>query len=344
MFKKVSNIVGDAMLDGVFSACTIGVTDGRLNSVFAFGGARENSILDIASVTKVLPTATLALKLIDKGRLKLEDRLIDFVPEFRNSDREKVEISHLLTQSLDFDLKLSDYKDLSADKILDTIYCAEFRSPPWLAPPPYFAEQASRSAWRRVWGEKFYYNNATSILLGLVVEKVHGGRLDAIAEMEIFKPLGMHDTSFHPEELDFERIIASEVDDWRGREIRGEVHDESAWKLREKMIAGSAGVFSTAGDLLKFLDALLNGKTFSEAMNEKIFKGLGFESNQPYMGENPEGRIGKTGFTGSVIILDKFRQKGLVILSNYTYPKRKRDLPSGRNKFFRQVANAVFET
>lgn len=323
MLKEgISRLVVEAMEGGVFSACVVGVTDGRSNSVFAFGGAKENSIFDIASVTKVLPTATLALKLVDSGRLKLEDRLIDFVPEFRNPHREKVMISHLLTQGLDFNLKLSDYKDLPADEILDTIYRAEFKNPP---------------------GEKFYYNNATSILLGLIAEKVYGGRLDAIAEAEIFKPLGMHDTSFHPEELDFERIIASEVDDWRGREIRGEVHDESAWKLREKMIAGSSGVFSTAGDLLKFSDALLNGKIFSEAMNEKVFEGLGFESNQPYMGENSGERIGKTGFTGSVIMLDKPRQKGLVILSNYTYPKRKRDLPSGRNEFFRQVANAVFE-
>lgn len=321
MFKKVSNIVGDAMLDGVFSACTVGITDGRSNLVFAFGGARENSIFDIASVTKVLPTATLALKLVDSGRLKLENRLIDFVPEFRNPHREKVKIFHLLTQSLDFDLKLSDYKDLSADAILSTIYGAEFRSPP---------------------GKKFYYNNATSVLLGLCVERVYGERLDEIAEKEIFKPFGMGNTSFHPERLDFERIIASEVDDWRGREIRGEVHDESAWKLREKMIAGSAGVFSTTGDLLKFLDALLNGKIFSETMNEKVFKGLGFESNQPYMGENSGERIGKTGFTGSVIMLDKLRQKGLAILSNYTYPKRKPDLPKGRNDFFKKIADIVF--
>lgn len=321
MLKEgISRLVVEAMEGGVFSACVVGITDGRSNSVFAFGGARENSIFDIASVTKVVPTATLALKLIDKGRLKLEDKLIDFVPEFKNSDREKVEIFHLLTQGLDFDLKLSDCKDLSADKILDAIYKAEFKSPP---------------------GEKFYYNNATSILLGLVVEKVYEWRLDRIAEVEIFKPLGMHDTSFHPEKLDFERIIASEVDGWRGREIRGEVHDESAWKLREKMIAGSAGVFSTAGDLLKFLDALLNGKIFSEAMNEKVSKGLGFESNQPYMGENPEGRIGKTGFTGSVIMLDKLRQKGLAILSNYTYPKRRPDAPKGRNDFFKKIADAV---
>lgn len=328
--EEVLRLAVEAIEGGVFSACVVGVTDGRSNSVFAFGGAKENSIFDIASVTKVVPTATLALKLIDSGRLKLEDKLIDFVPEFRNSDSGRVGIFHLLTQGLDFDLKLSDCKDLSADKILDTIYKAEFKDPP--------AADAGQVA------KKFHYNNATSVLLGLVVERVYGMGLDRVAEMEIFKPLAMHDTSFLPEELDFERIIASEVDDWRGREIRGEVHDESAWKLREKMIAGSAGVFSTAGDLLKFLDALLNGKMFSEAMNEKVFKGLWFESNQPYMGKNPDGRIGKTGFTGSVIMADKKLGRGLAILSNYTYPKRKPNLPSGRNEFFRQVANAVFET
>ncbi|MDP4008453.1 MAG: serine hydrolase domain-containing protein [Candidatus Peregrinibacteria bacterium] len=311
--ERLPKVVEGAMNKGVFSACVIGVVENGLSDVRSFGEACEDSIFDVASVTKVVPTSTLALKLIDEGRIKLDDKLIDYVPEFANSDRENVKIFHLLTQGLDYDFRLSDYKNLSADEILNVIFTTEFKSLP---------------------GEKYYYTNATSILLGLVVENVYGGALDEIATREIFEPLEMNDTSFHPEDLDFERIIATEFDDWRGREIRGEVHDESSWKLREKIVAGAAGVFSTAPDLLKFLEAILK---------KALPSSLGWETSKPYMGDHHENRIGKTGFTGSVIMIDKALQKGLVILTNYTYPKRKPDLPKGRNDFFKEVANIIFE-
>ena len=114
------------------------------------------------------------------------------------------------------------------------------------------------------------------------------------------------------------------------------MNDLNAHDINEavKIIAGSAGVFSTAPDLLLFLEEVLKGKMGKIA--------LGWETGRKYMGEHCEKRIGKTGFTGSVIIVDFEQKKGIVILSNYTYPKRKSDLPKGRNDFFKKISDVVF--
>ena len=161
MWESLEQIVSKSMRNGVFSKCVIGVLgkdeSGFVTNTKAFGDVKEDSIFDIASVTKVVPTLTLALKLINEGRLKLGDKLINYIPEFNNSDREKVLIQHLVTQTLDYDFRLSTYKDKSPDEILKVILTTNFKSPP---------------------GEKYYYTNATSILLGLVVENIYGDSLD----------------------------------------------------------------------------------------------------------------------------------------------------------------------
>jgi CubicO group peptidase (beta-lactamase class C family) len=136
--------------------------------------------------------------------------------------------------------------------------------------------------------------------------------------------------------------VPTEIDPWRGREIRGEVHDESAWALRGIMTAGSAGLFSTVTDILKFLRMLIDGgkSFFSPSIIEAMYTnqiphisgqctGLGWELNQEYMGANrTASTFGKTGFTGTAVIMDRSRNAGLALLSNYTWPQRKpnRDL------------------
>jgi CubicO group peptidase (beta-lactamase class C family) len=138
-----------------------------------------------------------------------------------------------------------------------------------------------------------------------------------------------------------ERIVPTEIDPWRGRVVQGEVHDESAYTLSRVMVPGSAGLFSTAPDLLNFLDMLLAGgvwggrRFFSERMIRRMSTnqagpigactGLGWELFQrSFMGARCSGRtIGKTGFTGCSCVCDLERGVGIVILSGYTYPRRK---------------------
>jgi CubicO group peptidase (beta-lactamase class C family) len=153
----------------------------------------------------------------------------------------------------------------------------------------------------------------------------------------------MRRTSFRPGETRTGDIVPTEIDAWRGREIRGEVHDESAWKLRDRMVAGSAGLFSTVKDLIRFLAMLLGGgewagrRYVSPAMIDAMTTnqiahlgactGLGWELAQPrFMGERCSPRcIGKTGFTGCSVVCDIDYGIGIVLLANHTWPRRRAD-------------------
>lgn len=350
MKEKIQNKIIQAIEGKTFSACAVGVVRTNGDRFVVPGGkftfdvgaqaVQENTIFDVASITKSIPTSSLALKLIDEGKLRVGDKLINFVPEFNNSDRGDVLIKHLLTQTLDYDFRLSSYKEKSPGEILDVIFTTDFKSKP---------------------GTKFFYTNGTSILLGLVVERIFKETLDKLGEKYFFGPLKMTQTSFDPlRKLEKEEIVPTEIQEWRGGLVQGEVHDESAYVLRQKMAVGSAGVFSTVPDLLNFLEMFLNDgsfrdkKYFSPEIVKQIqtnqladigqYAGLGWELNQPrYMGKHCSAKtFGKTGFTGCVCVCDIERGVGFVILSNYTYPTRKPDA-TPINKFRSAIADIVFE-
>ena len=327
---KIINYLNSAIERRIFPGCAVGWIVGGEENIVTAGRhtydddapvVTETTLFDCASVTKSIPVSTLAMRMIERGELRLSDRLIDYVPEYRGSFRNEILIRHLLTHTLDFDFRLSEYKDLPPEKLVDAILSVKMKSAP---------------------GEKFCYANATSILLGMALETITVKPLHVSAQEEFFDPLGMNDTTFFPSDDAVANCVPTEIDPWRNRTIQGEVHDESAWALRGIMTAGSAGLFSTVPDLLKFVRMLLNGgqSFFSPEMVEAMHTnqiphisghctGLGWELNQEYMGKTrTSATFGKTGFTGCAVIIDKTRDMGVVILSNYTYPTRKpnRDL------------------
>jgi CubicO group peptidase (beta-lactamase class C family) len=340
---KIAACLESAIERKIFPGCAAGwvadggesiITAGRYTYDDDAPAVTENSLFDCASVTKAIPVSCLALRFIDRGELGLGDRLIDFVPEYRGSFRNDIRIKHLLTHTLDFDFRLSECKGLPPERLLDSILSVKMKSPP---------------------GEKFCYANATSVLLGMVLENVGCKSLHLLAKDIFFDPLGMNDTTFFPSDDAIPGCVPTEIDPWRGRAIRGEVHDESAWALRGIMTAGSAGLFSTVADLLKFVKMLVGGggSFLSTAMIESIYTnqiphidnqqtGLGWELNQEYMGSGrTASTFGKTGFTGGAVIIDRARNAGLVLLSNCTWPTRKpnRDLINGVRS---QIADLVF--
>lgn len=347
MDEKIRQALESAIAQKQFPGAVVGYIREGIQTVIPVGaqtfeqnsaGITAETIYDIASLTKVIPTSSLALSLIDTKRLSLTDSVRTYLTEFVHPE---VTIWHLLTQTVSFvtphgPLQLSALKDLPAEELLQRILQADLVVPP---------------------GTTYAYNNATSILLGLVITVVTGQPLDTAAEDTFFRPLAMAKTSFHPK--DKAAVAPTEVDAWRGRTIQGEVHDESAYTLQRKWIVGSAGLFSAVPDLLRFSQMLLNkgeyeGKRyFSEAIitdmmtNQlaaiETYAGLGWELNQPrIMGKySHDQMIGKTGFTGCVIMLDIPKERALVFLSNYTYPHRKATYEP-LNALRRTLANIVF--
>jgi CubicO group peptidase (beta-lactamase class C family) len=164
----------------VFPGCVAGVADrfgvrliipfGRFTYEESEPEVRESTIYDTASITKAIPLSCLALRLIEEGRLHPGKRLIEFVPELLNPDREEVLIQHLLTHTLHFGFPLSSLREGSPEDIMDAILKRPFHSKP---------------------GRFFSYANATSLLLGLVVERLYGESLEEAAQGEFFSPLRM---------------------------------------------------------------------------------------------------------------------------------------------------------
>jgi CubicO group peptidase (beta-lactamase class C family) len=340
MKEVITLRIEKAIQEHVFPGCVIGVVrkDGT-RTILPFGTftydlnspkVQEDTIYDVASLTKSIPTASLALTLIDQGKLKITDKLIDYIPEFNNSDRESVLIKHLLTYTIDgYGLASTlDGQDLAslhkrtAAQLQHLLLTHDFEKRP---------------------GTVFKYTNIPAALLGMVIEKIYGETLDVLADKHFFIPLSMERSTFYPEKFSLDEIVPTEVDQWRG-EVHGIVHDESAYiAKKEGKIVGHAGLFSTAGDILTYLEMLLKGgelkgkRFFSEEIIKQMetnqiaelndFTGLGWELNQPrYMGKycTPH-TFGKTGFTGTLCVCDREKGVAYVILSNRIYPKRPPD-------------------
>jgi len=191
------------------------------------------------------------------------------------------------------------------------------------------------------------YTNLPAFLLGIMLERVGGEILPALAHRYFFAPLTMNDTTFFP--YDIERVAPTEV--VKGMEIRGVVHDESARMFAQKRrAAGHAGLFSTALDLLNFLEALLNDR-FPQVV-AFAQQGLGWQLKGDFLGHVQQGasllagsgsRFGKTGFTGTSVVLDMQKRTGLVMLSNRTYPHRPNDM-GAINVFRADIANLVLDS
>ena len=344
--NKLSEIISQAVKDKVFPGSVVGFIEKNRSTIITSGSysydknkpLKKDSIFDVASITKTVPTAMLALKLIEEKKLSLGDPVDKYLPQFVGKWKSDVKVSHLLTQTVDYGFSLSSLKDNSAELILAKIYDSDLKSPP---------------------GKNYSYTNSSSIILGKIIEVVADTSLDQLAHQKLFNPLLMRDTTFKLPKKNLERVVPTEIDPWRKEEIRGVVHDESAYVLSKKKYVGSAGLFSTVPDMLNILAMIFDGGMFNgkrildnstinlmsrnhlEGIGE--FSGLGWELNNPQI--DPKKRnnmISKTGFTGCFICCDIEKKIGFVMFSNYHYPARKKDFKS-LNKVRRACVDIVFE-
>ena len=247
----VSRRIECAIAERVFPGCVFGIVnkngtrtvrpfgrftyDGRSNEV------RQDTIYDVASITKSIPTSSLALLLASEKKLSLDERVTAYLPQLQNDHG--ATIGDLLRYRVSGPA-LSTLKDKTADEILSYVFERGFDGLPGAS----------------------NYSNLPALLLGLVIERVCGDRLDHLAQMRFFDPLGMTRTSFWPQYFSREDIAPTEIEAWRGH-VQGSVHDESAYvfTVLGPRPVGHAGVFSTAPDLLNFLDEV--NRQFLDALD-----------------------------------------------------------------------------
>lgn len=317
--------------------------NGRVIYRKAFGSrslepAREamtaDTIFDLASLTKCIATTTSVMKLIEQGRVRLNDPVAAYLPEFAQNGKKDITVRELMTH----------YSGLAPDLDLRT---------PWQGRDTAFA-MAMQQTPENPPGSRFVYSDINFEVLGFMVEKITGTSLNEFAEQNVFAPLKLRHTRFLPPADWKSRIAPTEYDE-QGAMLRGVVHDPTARRMGG--VAGHAGLFSTADDLAIFANEMLHGtRLLSREMVEKMttpqqpanaasLRGLGWDIDSPFSSNRgemlPVGSFGHTGFTGTSIWMDPVTDTYIILLANAVHPRGGPPVVSLRARVANAVANGL---
>ena len=296
----------------------------------------EDTIFDLASLTKVVATSTAVMQLVEAGRLRLDDPVSRYWPAFTAHGKSRITVRDLLTHysglppDLDLDAKWSGY-GAALEKIA-----------------------AVTPAARR--GDHFLYSDVNFAVLGELVRRVTGEPLDGYCAKHVFGPLGMRDTGFGPPPR--ERVAPTEY--VGGTLLVGVVHDPTARRMGG--VAGHAGLFSTADDLAIFARMMLDGgsagrvrivgpetvramTTPQNPPGAAVHRGLGWDIDSRFAAgwhaALPDGAYGHTGYTGTSLWIDPASRSYVVVLSNRVHPDGRGDARPLRQRIAQLVAQAV---
>ncbi len=294
-----------------------------------------DTVFDLASLTKVVATTTAVMQLVELGKVRLNDPVAKYLPDFAQNGKDDVTVRQLLTH----------YSGLEPDLDLKT---------PWEGKETAY-HMAMAETLQNPSGSAFVYSDINFITLGALVEKVSGEPLDEYATRHIFTPLKMLHTRFVPPASWRAKIAPTQYDE-NEHMLRGVVHDPTARRMGG--VAGHAGLFSTADDLSKFAQALLNGGggILSPLAVEKmttpetppaapLLRGFGWDIDSPFSTNRgdllPVGSFGHTGFTGTSMWIDPTTQTYIILLTNAVHPRGKGSATALRSKVATAVAAAL---
>ncbi len=343
--SQIEQVIHDGLIPG--AVLLIG-HDGKVVYRKAYGSRalipkREamtvDTIFDAASLTKVIATTSCLMKLFEEGKIRLNDPVTKYLPEFQGG-KSDITVRNLMTHFSglrpDLDLKpaWSGYETGIHRALID---------PP--AGPP---------------GARFVYSDINFILLGEIVHRLSGKMLNVYAQDEVFAPLDMKETRFLPPASEIPRIAPTEIDPATGQVLRGVVHDDTSRYMGG--VAGHAGLFTTADDLSKFAEMMLNlgegngRRLFSpltireftspqSPADQPILRGLGWDIDSPFSSNRgelfPIGSYGHTGFTGTSIWIDPMTKSYVILLTNVVHPHRGKSLTSFRGRVATTAAAAL---
>ena len=345
----VDSVIRQAISEGSIPGAVLLVGhDGRMVYRKAYGARalepkREamtlDTVFDVASLTKVIVTTTAVMQLVEQGKVRLNDLVAKYLPEFAPNGKDEITVRQLLTHYSGLEPDL-DLKTPWEGK--DTAYRMAFAETP--QDPP---------------GSKFTYSDINFIVLGALVERVSGESLDEYATRHIFTPLKMMRTRFVPPLAPragwIQKIAPTQYDE-NEHMLRGVVHDPTVRRMGG--VAGQAGLFSTGDDLAKFAQALLNGgggilsplsvekmTTPEQPPSAPVLRGFGWDIDSPYSSNRgdllPVGSYGHTGFTGTSMWIDPTTKSYIILLTNAVHPRGKSNAIALRSKVATAVAAAL---
>lgn len=296
-----------------------------------------DTIFDAASLTKVVATTPAIMKLFEQGKVRLNDPVTRYLPDFQGG-ASAITVRDLLTHFSGLRPDLDLRPPWSGKQ---NGYFLAFVDPPVESP-----------------GVRFIYSDINFILLGALVERVSGQPLDEFVAEQVWRPLGMTETMFRPPAALQGRIAPTEVVD--GVLLRGVVHDPTARYMGG--VAGHAGMFTTAADLARYAEMMLGegereGVRIFSALtvrkfttpqsppDQPILRGLGWDIESPYSGNRgelfPVGSYGHTGFTGTSLWIDPVSRTYVILLANSIHPYLRPPITSLRGRVATAVAAAL---
>ncbi len=329
---------GAALVVGYQGSVVLDEEAGSLDYSPKSAAVTQDTIYDMASLSKAVGTTTAAMMLAESGRLLLNAPVQDYLPEFRGPNKEKVRVQNLLTHSAGLPAFLPLYKD---HKGYQEVLNAVLETPLVYEP-----------------GTKTTYSDLGMILLGEIISRTAGMPLDQFLARRVFGPLGMKSTFYNPPKGLLERIAPTENDPWRKRVVRGEVHDENAYAMGG--VAGHAGLFSSARDLAVFAQMMLNGGLYDHRryiLPDTIARfttaqggadsgrslGWGKPLQSSWTGRAfSTAAYGHTGFTGTMMWIDPGRKMFVILLTNRVHPSRENQkIERARREICESVVRAL---
>ena len=326
--NRIDRVVADGLRRGNMPGCVV-LIGYKGNIVFekAYGFRQlkpakvpmtVDTVFDMASLTKPISTATSLMRLVEQGKIDLDAPASKYIPEFTSHGKDQITIKQLLTHQAGLvpDNSIKDYKDGRA---------AAFR-------------KINELTLRAKPGEKFIYSDVGFILLGEIIEKVTGKNQNQYTREQLFEPLGMSETGYLPATALKRRAAVTQ--ERNGKWMQGEVHDPRAYAMDG--IAGHAGLFSTAHDLARFGQMIINGGKLGDVrvlksetvtlMSQPIkvssgIRGLGWDKQTGYSSNKgdllSDKAIGHGGFTGTAMWIDPEQELFIIFLSNRVHPDGK---------------------
>ena len=336
-WRPVTAFLDSAIAGGTAPGAVLGISvagnrfihaTGRLSAVDALP-AEPTTVYDLASLTKVVALTPAVMLAVNDGRLELDAPVQRYLPAFEGKGKEQVTVRMLLAHASGLPAWRPLFREAGTrEEALALINRTALSSPP---------------------GTRDLYSDLGVIVLTQAVESVYRERIDSLLGRRIFQPLGMTSMSFLPNAEPM-RIAPTELDPWRGRVLRGEVHDENAARLEG--VSGHAGLFGAVPDLLTFAEWMVEGwqegtrvgpnqgmhpnlpsfppslfQAFTRRQNliPGSPRALGWDTPSPASSAgaflSPRS-FGHTGFTGTSLWIDHDRQLAIVLLSNRVNPTR----------------------